>query len=76
MRTEQFQINVNYDGKDLQLPVKIAKEGLYYAISVEVDGAEIYFSHDGRHGLRPLCHREDFDPQFLYLLGKEIEHQS
>ncbi len=76
MRMEQFQINMNYDGRELQLPVKIAKNGVYCSISVEVDGAEIYFSHDGHHGLRPLCHREDFDPQFLYQLGKEIEHQS
>lgn len=76
MLTEQFHIHLNYDGRQLQLPVTIAKEGLYCSISVEVDGADIYFSHDGHHGLRPLCHREDFDPQFLYLLGKEIEHQS
>jgi hypothetical protein len=76
MRTEQFHIHVNYGGRQLQLPVKIAREGVYYAISVEVDGAEIFFSRDGHNGLRPLCHRDDFDPQFLYLLGKEIEHQS
>lgn len=76
MRTEQFHIQLNYDGRQLQLPVTIAREGMYHAISVEVDGAEIFFSRDGHHGLRPLCHRDDFDPQFLYLLGREIEHQS
>ncbi|WP_343703812.1 hypothetical protein [Chitinophaga sp.] len=76
MLTEKFHINLNYDGRQLHLPVKIAKSGIYYAISVEVDGAEIFFSRDGHHGLRPLCHTDDFDPQFLYLLGREIEHQS
>lgn len=76
MRTEQFKINLNYDGRQLQLPVKIAQSGIYYAISVEVDGAEIFFSRDAHNGLRPMCHLDDFDPQFLYLLGREIEHQS
>lgn len=75
MITEQFHIILDYCGKLMKLPVKIAKAGLNCAISVEVDGMEIFFSHDGRNGLRPLCHLEDFDPQFLYLLGKEIEHQ-
>ncbi len=75
MKSEQYHISVQYDGRNFEIPVEIMQTGPYCKISVVVDGTEITFTRDRHCGLRALNHEEDFDSQFLYVLGSEIVHQ-
>lgn len=75
MSTEQYLITVTYGSKVWQLPVRIACQGSFFKISVDIEGMEVCFARDDHDGLRPLNHQDDFDPQFLYLVGKEVLRQ-
>lgn len=75
MNTEQYLIEITYAGKVLQLPVRIVHEGFFYKISVDIGGTEVCFDRDDHNGLRPMNHQKDFEPQFLYLVGKAIQQQ-
>lgn len=75
MTTEQYHIRMQYDGRVFELPVQITLAGPYCKISVVVDGTEIAFTRDRHCGLRAINHENDFDVQFLYMLGNEIVQQ-
>ena len=72
MSTEQYLVTITYGSKVWQLPVRIARRSAFSKISVDIEGMEVCFARDDHDGLRPLNHQDDFDPQFLYLVGKEV----
>src|SRR5688500_12870560 len=75
MITEQYSIRISYRGKIWQLPVRIDQEGAGYRIIVDIEGTEVCYGRDHHNGLRPLSHQDDFDPQFLYLIGTGVQQQ-
>lgn len=75
MKTERYLISVAYRGKTWQLPVEIMHEGTLLRIRVDIEGVEVCFGRDDHNGLRALNHHDDFEPQLLYLIGKNIQQQ-
>lgn len=75
MKTERYLITVYYRGKSWQLPVNIRYQSIDYKIAVDIEGTEVCFARDDHDGLTPLNHRDDFEPQFLYLIGREVQEQ-
>ncbi len=78
MKTESYVVQLFHKGKTWRLPVKVQEIGADFKISAVVEEKEICFARDDHDGLRAINHQEDFDPQFLYLLAREIQrlHQS
>ncbi len=75
MKTERYLVRVYYHGKAWQLPVSICYESIDYRITVDIEGIEVCFARDEHDGLVPLNHQDDFEPQFLYLVGREVQEQ-
>ncbi len=75
MNTEHYLISVVHRGKEWQLPVEIIHSGPFLRIRVDIEGVAVCFARDDHNGLRPLNHQNDFEPQFLYLVGKGILQQ-
>lgn len=75
MSSEQYLITITYGSKVWQLPVRITSRGAFFKVSVDIKGMEVCFARDDHDGLRPLNHQDDFDPQLLYLVGKEVLQQ-
>lgn len=75
MYTEKYPIRIFYRDKVWQLPVRIERNGTWYKISVDIEGIEVCFTRDEHDGLVPLNHQDNFDPQFLYLIGKGVLEQ-
>ncbi|MBO9154764.1 hypothetical protein ACFOTA_21300 [Chitinophaga sp. GCM10012297] len=75
MITEQYPISISYNGKVWRLPVTIDQEGIFYRITVDIEGTRVCFGRDHDNGLRPLNHQDDFDPQFLYLIATGVQQQ-
>jgi len=75
MKTENYTINIQFGGKQWEVPVQVISSGLGRKITVLLEGAEICYERDEHDGLRAINHLEDFSPDLLYQIGKGIQEQ-
>jgi hypothetical protein len=76
MRTEQFNLTVDYQGLSKEVEVNIAYQDYNVSIGARVDGHHISFQPDHHHtGLRPVYGSAHFDPELCFQIGQEICRQ-
>ncbi|MGE7774994.1 hypothetical protein ACQKLP_09730 [Chitinophaga sp. NPDC101104] len=75
MKTENYTVKIQFDGRQWDVPVRVLSGGLGRKITVVLQGLEICYERDEHDGLRAINHLEDFNPELLYQIGKGIQEQ-
>lgn len=75
----EFELALNYKGKDLLLPVRLMNYGTSYKLEVEIDGTKVLFEPDEERNWRAMISYEDvqankkMDTGLLELIARELD---
>lgn len=75
---DEFELAVNFKGKDLLLPVKLLNYGRSYKLEVNLEGTAVLFEPDEERNWRALISYEDalankhMDKELLELIANEL----
>lgn len=76
---DEFELALNFKGKDILLPVKLMNYGTAYKLEVEIDGTKVLFEPDEERNWRAMISYEDaqankkLDTALLELIAKEFD---
>lgn len=76
---DEFELAINFKGKDLLLLVALLNYGSSYKLNVEVEGTKVLFEPDEERNWRALISYEDvqankkLDTDLLELIAKELD---
>ena len=57
---ENFELQVNYNGKEMLFPANLVRFGYSYRIEVDVNGVLVSFEKDEERNWRALIENDDF----------------
>ena len=73
---EPFDLPVEYQGKEMMFPARLAKRGYSYKIHVEVEGHEVIFELDEERNFRAIVESGDKRPirvEIIKAIGEALE---
>ena len=76
---EKFELALNYNGKDLLLPVKLINYATSYKLELEIGGTKVLFEPDEERNWRAVISYEDVqanksvDKGLLEMIAKELD---
>jgi hypothetical protein len=76
---DEFELALNFKGKDMLLPVKLMNYGSSYKLEVEIEGTKVLYEPDEERSRRALISYEDvqankkLDKELLALIALELD---
>ena len=76
---DEFELAINFKGKDMLLPVVLRNFGRAYNLEVELDGTKVLFERDEERNWRAVISYEDaqankkLDKGLLELIANELD---
>lgn len=72
---EEFELPVEYNGREFVLPGRFVRRGYSYGIYIEVDGVEVMFEPDEERNLRAVGVGDEVDVGLIKSIGKALERE-
>lgn len=78
-RMDEFELAINFKGKDLLIPVRLINYGRSYKLEVDIEGTNVLFEPDEERNWRAVISYEDvqankkLNKELLELIAEELD---